>query len=260
MSQSPPHTCLLTEALNITNIPVGKFAEFFHHLLIFIRIFIRTNMNSWSSEYRFLPFEILFKKCIHKFIGLGVEQIQMVHAIFFTTNFWFIMSEGQCMGGSIYFRNNFNKTSFCLLLQVNKFLFRIISIPCSQTGESFRFQTESSVSLIPIMVEKLFETIIIQMNLQRIHFIISHNPNIILQSIQRNKFTPTINHKSPHFIIRIITDCSLRQVMVILLLCHLQQSTRSPIYSNRFRGRQRDTISNTDSISLFAQLLIFIQL
>ena len=84
MSQGSPHDSLFAIALDRLDHVVGELTELLDHLLFGIGVFIRTDMNPWSPEHRLLPFQILFQKAIDKRDGLRIEEIQMIHAIFWT--------------------------------------------------------------------------------------------------------------------------------------------------------------------------------
>ena len=64
-------------------------------------------MHFLSTEYRFVPFQILLKESIHKLIRFRIKQIEMVHAVLFTADLRFIMCKGKSMRRSINLGNDF---------------------------------------------------------------------------------------------------------------------------------------------------------
>ena len=82
----------------------------------------------------------------------------------------------------------------------------VIAVFGSQTRISIRLQTEGCISFRPIVPEELFKAIIIQVNLQSIHLVISHNLHIILKERKRNKLSTAIYHKATHSVVRKVTD------------------------------------------------------
>ena len=69
----------------------------------------------------------------------------MIHAIFFTSQFRFIMTESQGVGGDINLRNDLYIALFSQFLQVDEFFFRIVSVPCRQSRISITFQAEGGI-------------------------------------------------------------------------------------------------------------------
>ena len=106
------------------------------------------------------------------------------------------------------------------------------------------------------MPEELFKAIIIQVNLQSIHLVISHNLHIILKERKRNKLSTAIYHKATHSVVRKVTQSTFRKLMIFALFRNLKQRTGSPIYPYAFGSSQQDTIGNFHRIAFFAQLLI----
>ncbi|MNL10685.1 hypothetical protein D3C87_1314920 [compost metagenome] len=85
MSQCAPYTRLLAKTLYISDEVVSKKPELFRLLFI---VLVRPHMDSFSSEHRVWPFQIFFKNITHNFICFRVVQVQMVHSVLFTANFW----------------------------------------------------------------------------------------------------------------------------------------------------------------------------
>ena len=174
----------------------------------------------------------------------------MIHSILFTSYLGFIMAECQCVGRRIYFRDDFDETFFCQLLQIDKFFFCIESVTCRESGISIRFQAESCISLVPVLFKILFKSIIVQMNLQCVHFVVCHDFHVIAQIRHRNEFSSAINHKSTHGIVGIITDFTFGKSQVFFVLFgYLQQGTCSPIYTDGFGGGQLDSVGNANGVS-----------
>ena len=87
MSQSTPYTSLLAEALHVTDVTVGKLAELFHYLRVFVGVFVGTDVYSLATEYRFFTFQIFFEQVVHKFVGLRIKEIKVIHAVFLRADF-----------------------------------------------------------------------------------------------------------------------------------------------------------------------------
>ena len=85
-------------------------------------------MYPFTNKYRIPAFQIFPEQTVDKLISLRLEQIQMIHAIFLTTDFRAIMCQCQRMSGDIYFRNDFYAQTIGHQLEINKFFLCIIAV------------------------------------------------------------------------------------------------------------------------------------
>ena len=115
------------------------------------------------------------------------------------------------MGRNINLRNDFHEVGCCLFLEVDELFLGIRAVTGSQSRISIRLQTESSIRLIPVVLEILLESVIVQMNLQRIHFVVSHDFYQVLQIRHRYELTTAVYHEAAKRIVGIISDYSLRE-------------------------------------------------
>lgn len=95
MRQCAPNTCLLAELLNIFDVVVGEVPELFDYSRVLVGVFVRTDVYLFPSENRILPFQLFLEKIVYKLIGLRIEQVQMVHSVFLTPYFGFVLGKGQ---------------------------------------------------------------------------------------------------------------------------------------------------------------------
>ena len=189
---------------------IGESTEFLHHILFLIGILIRTDIDTLTGKDRITSFQVLAEKSIHELIGFRLEQVEMVHAVFFTAYLRLVLCKRKRMCRDIYLRDDLDTQAVGELLKGDKLLFCIITVTGSQSGVSFAFETESRIGLAPIMIIILLESIIVQMNLECIHLIVSHHLHIIAQHAHRNKLTPAIHHKTTNRIIGIIAGRPFR--------------------------------------------------
>ena len=180
----------------------------------------------------------------------------MVHAIFLASQFRLVLSESQRVRRSVYLRNDFHVILFCQLLQVDELLLRVRSILCRKTRIRVAFQAESRLRLVPIIVEVLHETVIVKMNLQRVHLVISHYLGKAAQIIHGDKLTSAVHHEPSKLILWHIDYRSLRQSTVGTLLRHLQQRTCSPENTLSRRSLNVHRASDANFISFFSQRII----
>ena len=235
MSQGTPNTGLLAETFHIADVTVGKFTELFYDLRVFVAILIGTDVYTLATEHRFFAFQIFLEQAVHEFISLWVEEVEVVHTVFLASDFRHIVREGEGMSRSVDFRNDFYEYIFGQLLQVDEFLLGIETVAGSQARISVRFETESSIGLVPIVFEELLESVIVQVDLEAVHLVIRHNLHIVAEIMHRDELTAAVNHESTDAIIREVTDFALRKGQS--LFCHLKESTGSPVNTYRFRSR-----------------------
>ena len=158
---------------------------------------------------------------------------------------------------SIDFRNDFHIYVFGQLLQVDEFLLGIETVTSGQPRVSIRFQTEGSIGLVPIVFEELLEAVVVQVDLEAVHLVVRHDLYIIAQIVHRDELTSAIDHEATDFIIREVTDLTLRERKV--LFCHLQEGAGTPIYTHCFGSREGDAVADIDGVAFLAQLLVLFQ-
>ena len=105
------------------------------------------------------------------------------------------------------------------------------------------------------MLEILFESVVVQMHLQGIHLIISHDFRQILQIRHRDKFPAAVYHESPDGIVGIIADGSFRKLVPAGLFRYLQKGACTPVKSGRSRGGECHAVGYLDGITFFSQLV-----
>ena len=81
MGEGTPDHGLLAVALDEADVVVGEMTELLHDLLVLVEVFIRADMYSRTSEDRPVSLKVFLEEGIHEPVGLGLEQVQMVHAV-----------------------------------------------------------------------------------------------------------------------------------------------------------------------------------
>ncbi len=231
---------------------VGKLAEFLYHVFLGVRIFVRADVHALAYEYGILSLEILLEQGVGKFIRLRFEEVKMVHAILLAADFRFVVGKGERVGGDVYLRYDFYKLGCRLVLEVDKLLLGVKAVAGSQSGISVRLQTEGGICLVPVVTEKLLEAVVVEVHLQGVHLIISHDFHQVLQIRHRDKFPTTVYHESTDRIVGVIADDSLGQLMVGSLFRNLQKGACAPVKSGRSGGGERHTVGYFDGISFFS--------
>ena len=211
MSKRSPKSSLLAERLYIFNIAVGEVAELLYHFLLRIRVFVGTDVHHLATAYGVLALKILLEESVDKLICLGIEQIEMVHAILLRANLRLVVSESQCMCRHVNLRNDVDAILLGKFLKVDEFFLSVRSVACCQSGISVTLQSKCSLSLVPIIVEELTETVVVEMNLQGVHLIVSHGLDKRTQIVHRDELTTAVHHKSTQTILRRVYNIALWQ-------------------------------------------------
>ena len=160
------------------------------------------------------------------------------------------------MGGNVNFRNDFHEVGCRLFLEVDEFFLGVRAVTGCQSRISLRFQPESSVSLVPVVLEVLLESIIVQMDLQGVHFVVSHDFHQVLQISHRNELTATVYHETAKRIIGIITNRSLRERAFLILFRQLQECACAPVKTGRGGSGDGYTVGYLDGVTFLTELLV----
>ena len=110
MGQRTPYAGLLAVALHQTDVTVGKGTELLDYIFLLVGVFVGADVDTRTSEYGLVAFQIFLEEAVHELVSLGIEQVEMIHAILFTAYFGLIMAEGQRMGGRVDFGDNLDET------------------------------------------------------------------------------------------------------------------------------------------------------
>ena len=87
MCKGSPHPRLLAKTLYKAKVMIREGTEFFHHFLVFVRVFVSTDMYVLAHKYRVVSLKILGKERIKEGVDIGIEKVKMVHTILFRTEF-----------------------------------------------------------------------------------------------------------------------------------------------------------------------------
>ena len=175
---------------------VGKVAEFLHHFLLGVGIFIGSDVHYLTTEHGVLALQILLEEPIHKLVGLGIEEVEMIHAIFPGTDFWLVMGEGERMGRHVYLGDDVDAILLCQFLEFDELSLGIAAILRRESRIGVAFQAESCRGLRPVVTEILSESVIVEMNLQGVHLVIRHHLDQRAQIRHRDELSAAIHHEA----------------------------------------------------------------
>ena len=169
------------------------------------------------GENRILPFQIFLPDSLYQFQRSLFTQIQVIHVIRFIRQRIFrkYPCNGKAVGRRIDFRNHLY--SFSLCPPGKRLPFFLSQRPVQRSNPfplfipGIRFQPEAGISGEGICYRVIFpagsqDFVIIQMNPQVIHLVITHIQHDLLQSIHGYHPSADINGKAAHRIARIVPD------------------------------------------------------
>ena len=168
-------------------------------------------MNYLASEHGVLALQILLEESIHKLVGIGIEEVEMIHAIFLGPDFRLVMSEGERMGWHIYLGDDVDAILLCQLLEFDELSLGVAAILRRESRISIAFQSEGCRGLRPVVTEILSESIIVEMNLQSVHLVIRHHLDERAQIRHRDELSTAIHHEASQPVGRLILGRAFRQ-------------------------------------------------
>ena len=105
----------------------------------------------------------------------------MVGSVFLASQRWTVMCESQRMCRSIKLRDNLHAHLLGIKDKIVEPFLGIVAVFSRQFGEVGAFHAESRISLVPISVKEIAESIIVQMHLQGVHLVIREQINQAVQ-------------------------------------------------------------------------------
>ena len=93
-------------------------------------------------------------------------------------------------------------------LQGNKVFFGVMPVASSESRKPITLHTESSRRATPVAIIEPMESIIVEMDMEHIHLIISHHAHILAKHIHREELSTAIKHKTAERIVGHVTDKS----------------------------------------------------
>ena len=192
-------------------------------------------MHIGTNENRFFSREVFIQQGIDEQVGFFFIEVEVVHAVFLRSDFRLVMCKGQGVCRDVDFGNDVHTILYPHALKFGKLLLGIRAVLGGQAREAFTFQSEGSVGLVPIIIEELWETIVIQVNLEFVHLVERKHLDLLLQVIEGKELASHIEHKATIRKFRPVACCTLRQLR-FLTIEHLQKGSCSPEYTLS-RGR-----------------------
>ena len=214
--QCTPYHSLLAKALNEADIVIGELTELLHYLLIAIAVLVGTDIYTLATEYRVLAFEVFTEYAIDEGIGLGVEHIQVIHAILLAAQLGLVVNESKAVCGNVDFGNYLHVVVLAQDLQVDELLLGVMTILRGQTRMQCALQTEARGSLVPIIAKELTETVVVEVNLKCIHLVVCHHLNKVVEIVDGHELTANVHHETTQLINRHVHCLTLGESGMLL--------------------------------------------
>ena len=255
MCQRTPEDGLLAIFLHIFNIVVGILAELLNDFFLGVGIFVRADMHALAAEHGLLAAEIFVEERVHKLIGLGIEKIEVVCAVVLAGQFGLVMRESERVCGAVDFGNDFHALLLRPLLQVDKFLLRVRAVLCREAGISVALQAEGSLRLAPVVAEELLETVVVEVDLQRVHLVIGHDAHEVAQVGDGNVLAAAVYHEAAQGILRHVYCHAFGQGGRAVFVADLQHGARSPLQALYRLGVETNALAYGHAVALFAKIV-----
>ena len=252
MGQRAPADGLLSVAFNEADIVVGEGAEFLHNFFLGIAILVRTDVNALAAEHRVLAFEVFFEEAVHKLHCLGVEKVEVVHAVLLAAYFGLVLRESQGVCRHVNLGDNLHAARIGQLLQSDKLGLGVGTIFGGQTRIGVAFQAEGSLRLVPVLIEIFLESVVVEVNLECVHFIIGHHLDEVAQIGHGNIFAATIQHEAAQLIARFVLGYAAGEGAVGTLLGQLKKRLCAPCEAAKGRSFYVNLLADLKFVGFFA--------
>ena len=212
-----------------------------------------------AAEYGVVAAEVFLKQGVEERISFGVEQIEVVHAVFLAAEFRLVVRESQRVGRDVDFGDDLDAVVLGENLKVDELLLGVVAVTRSQARVRVALQTESRVGFVPVLIEVLLETVVVQVNLEAVHLVVRHYLHVIAQVLYGEELAPAVNHEATQAVVGPVAHGAAGQLVLFALLAHLQERAGGPVNAGRRRGGDGDAVAHLDGVPLAAKALVFFQ-
>ena len=244
---------MLAEALDVANVVIGESTELLNHFFLGIGILVRTDVHALAAENGVRAFEIFLEESVEEGVSFRIEEIEVVHSVVFTGDFGLIVCKCQGVSRRIDFGNDFNVVLLGVDLKIDELLLGVVAVASGKTGIGFALQAESGLCLVPIVVEVLTEAVVVEVNLQGVHLVISHGFHKLVHILDGEELATYVQHETTQFIFGYIGRYAARELTVLVLLGNLQQRACCPIGTLRSGSFHVSCLADVEVVALFAQ-------
>ena len=155
-----------------------------------------------ARKHGVLARKILLEEVVHEGVDLGVEDVEMVHAIFLRGEARLILREGEHMARCVDLGDDVDKLCGSLLHECAIFSLGVMAVLGSEAGVGVTLKTEDAGGLHPVIVKILLKAIVVKMKLERVHLIVGHDACQLLDVWHGHKLTAHIEHEATDGILR----------------------------------------------------------
>ena len=169
------------------------------------------------------------------------------------------MGKGQRVGGHVDFGDDFDAAVLGHELQVAELLLRVVAVACCQAGEVVAFEAESGVGAVPVVLEVLFETVVVEMDLERVHLVVRHDFHVVAEVVDGEELAGAVDHEAAHGIVGPVADVAAGEGVVVALLADLEQGAGGPVDARRGGGVEDGAVADAHAVAFGAELLVLAQ-
>ena len=145
------------------------------------------------------------------------------------------MREGKAVSRYVEFRNNLHTHLLGIADEVAHLLFRIAAVDCSKAREEVALHSESSLSIVPIVLELVLRSVVVEVKLKGIHLVVRHHIDERIEVAQRVELASAVNHKATNGVVGLVGNGEAGKESLInstrvevACLFHLEQRLRAP--------------------------------
>ena len=109
------------------------------------------------------------------------------------------------------------------------------------------------------MVEELFETVVVQMDLEGVHLVVRHHLHVVAQVLDGEELAAAVDHEAAHGVVRPVAHVAAGQGVVLALLADLKQGAGGPVDACRGGGVEHDVLAHAHAVAFGAEFLVLAQ-
>ena len=208
-----------------------------------------------ADEHWLFARQVFIQQSIYELIGFFLIKVEVIHAVFFRADFRLVVCKSQGVCRNVDFGNDVHTILHPHPLKFCELLLGIRAVLGGKARETFTFQSEGSIGLVPVVVEELRETIVVQMDVKLVHLVERQHLDLLLQIVEGEELACHVEHISTVGEFRPVARRALRKLR-FLSMKHLKQGTCSPKYTLCSGGFDAYFIINGKYIAFLTQLFI----
>ena len=160
------------------------------------------------------------------------------------------------MGRHVYFGNNFHEHAGGLFLKADELLLGIVSVPGGQSRICVALEPECRVGTVPVPSEVLFESVVVEMYLKGVHFVIGHDAGQLAQVAHRDVLAAAVHHEAAQAVVGPVKDLAAGQTHGNIMgtagdaaVSYLENGLCPPEHAPGSCGGKTHAVGNADRVT-----------